>query len=395
MSVFKVEIMRPGNFGLNTSATLEMPATQAEFQDAMQKARITGNMEYTYELCYCKHDWMQSHLPKAADLHELNILAARIDSHVRDDIDIFKAMVQIDSNRRQGEATPLPRLINLTHSMDNCHVAGNITSDTLLGKFLYENGFLTKEDTGAVQARIDSYRPVSDLFAILGKEHKAYTGGVLTAYGCYVEFDGSINEVYKPGETAQFERPGAPIMLKLFKDNKTAALDLPAEPSRIEDVKRTLGIKDLNDCSYQYADCMIPAAKDWLNIAQDMEQANTFAAALDYMENSGEILKYKALLESVGCGSLENALLLAGGVSEYELDTECPGPEAYAREYLSRLLEGIEGPDISNYFHLYPLGEFLMKHEHAGNTSYGILRHKDDGQILSPAEEPEMTMGME
>jgi hypothetical protein len=34
MSIFEVEIMRPGRFGANTSATLKMPATWAELQDA-------------------------------------------------------------------------------------------------------------------------------------------------------------------------------------------------------------------------------------------------------------------------------------------------------------------------------------------------------------------------
>ena len=39
MIEFTGEISRPGSFGALTSATLELPATWAEYQDAMEKAR--------------------------------------------------------------------------------------------------------------------------------------------------------------------------------------------------------------------------------------------------------------------------------------------------------------------------------------------------------------------
>ena len=94
MSICSVEIMRPGNFGLNTSATLEMPATWAEFQDAKQKARITDDMViYSYELLHCEHDWLRPHIPPNANLLELNLLATRMENHIKDNLDTFEAMV--------------------------------------------------------------------------------------------------------------------------------------------------------------------------------------------------------------------------------------------------------------------------------------------------------------
>jgi hypothetical protein len=262
MKVFEVEIVQTGESWPRASAVLKLPATESEYQDAMQKVRLTGDMPYNYEICYCKHDWLRSRLPEAADLRELNMLAERIQNHIRDDMDVFEAMVTIDAGRTNSGATPLPRLINMTHSIDNCHVVGNITSDALLGKFLYNNDFLSEKDAGAVQSRIRSNRPVSDLFTMLGKEHRASTGGVLTASGRYVEFDGSVEEVYTPGKMESTESQIAPVTLRLFNDGKTVHLALPAEPSRIEDVQKTLGIADLSNHTFVCTDCIIPAAKN-------------------------------------------------------------------------------------------------------------------------------------
>ena len=60
----------------------------------------------------------------------------RIEQNIKDDMDVFEAMVKTESAWNSGKPIPLPRLINLTFSTGNCHVAGNITSDALLGKFL-------------------------------------------------------------------------------------------------------------------------------------------------------------------------------------------------------------------------------------------------------------------
>ena len=89
MSVFSVEISRPGKFGLNTSAVLEMPATWAEFQDAKEKARITDDrVIYSYELLHCEHDWLRPHIPEGnGSLLELNLLARRMEDYLKDSMD--------------------------------------------------------------------------------------------------------------------------------------------------------------------------------------------------------------------------------------------------------------------------------------------------------------------
>ena len=75
MSILSVEIMRPGKFGLNTSAVLEMPATRAEYHDAKQKARITDDkVIYSYELLRCEHDKFEwyAYKPTPRDMEQIS-----------------------------------------------------------------------------------------------------------------------------------------------------------------------------------------------------------------------------------------------------------------------------------------------------------------------------------
>ncbi|MDR0469694.1 MAG: hypothetical protein LBH09_06935 [Peptococcaceae bacterium] len=406
MSIFTVEIMRPGEFGINTSTTLEMPATWAEYQDAKEKARINdGSVIYSYELLDCKYDWLRPYIPENADLLELNLLAERMEHHIKDELDIFEAMVTIEAKRSEWMHIPFPRLINLTFSIENCHIADNIASDTQLGKFLFDNDFLTDGDAAAVQARIDSGKSVAGLMALLGKEHKDNMGGLLTGSGFYIEFDGSINEVYIPGEMVYFNRSGAPVVLEISKgffdepeyDNDlTTILNMPPYTQKaLNNALEKVEASSLKECGYHCVDCLIPAAKEWINDAQDLDQAYNFAIILDRLERHGGVMKYKALLEAVECGDLETALRLTEDIEAYQLVTECYGPEDYAREVLNKSEPVEEWPiDISPYVDHYRFGKTLMERNNIINTSYGMLSRKDGGPVLSQADQPNMGMEM-
>jgi hypothetical protein len=155
---FTVEIMRPGDFGRGTSATLELPANWAEYHDALEKARITDDRTiYSVTMLGCRREWLAPHIPEqlpgGRPLLELNLLATRMQQYIPENLDIMEAMVKIESQRTKQEPLPIPRLINLTFNTENCHVVGEILSDTNLGKFLYKNDFLSDTDYNAVHSR--------------------------------------------------------------------------------------------------------------------------------------------------------------------------------------------------------------------------------------------------
>jgi hypothetical protein len=396
VNIISVEISRPGQFGLNTSATLEMPATWAEFQDAKEKARITDDrVIFSHELCYSEYDWLTPHIDKGGSLLELNLLATRMEQHIKDKLDVFEAMVKIETRRGGGQPLSLPRLINLTFSIENCHVAGGITNDAALGEFLYENDMLHQGDDTAVFERIGAELPIADLCAMLGKEHRDNEGGVFTGSGKYVEFDGVVNEVYVPGEMVYFNRTGAPVVLEVSRNGKTAMLNLPeTSTERLNIAKETLDTDEFEKCEYHCTDCLIPDAKEWIDAAQDIKAVVHFARELDHMERYGGIPEYKALLEAAKCDSLETAVQLAEGIEEYRLVTECYGPTDYALEVISKPPFKDIGVDIGKHLNHFSFGKELMAHNNIEETSYGLLSRKDGGLLFSEGNQPGMGMEM-
>lgn len=138
MREFEVEISRPGEFGILTSSTLELPATWVEYQDAMEKARITDDrVIYEVELCGTRWSCLENRIPAPIYLPELNLLAQRLAGLSSQQNAIFDAMVSIEAKQSKRNTIPLPRLINFTYSLDNCRVApGYAATKPSAGGFL-------------------------------------------------------------------------------------------------------------------------------------------------------------------------------------------------------------------------------------------------------------------
>ncbi len=405
MSILTVETARPASYQQHYFATLEMPASWAEYQDAKERLRIYGDEDIKYsELCHCEYAWLAPHIRDHCSLPELNLLASRLDQHTKEDLDVYEAMVKIETRRGGGQPLPLSRLINLTFSIRNCHVADNVVSDTTLGKFLFENDMLQSEDAAAVKKRIETGKPVSDLLNALGKEHRGNEGGVYTGSGRYVEFDGVTENAYTPGKTPCFDRSDAPVVLQIRKghfndpaydNNLTATLKLPlvfgSELGKALDAVEAASAEEIG---YSCTDCLIPEAKEWINDAQNIEQAGEFAKALDHIARNLCVKEYKALLETARCENLEEALRLSELAGEYQLITDCPSPEVYARAALAKPEFAKISAALCKCTSLYDLGRELMAQDNTADTSYGLLSRKDGGPLLSQEEQPGMRMEM-
>ncbi|MDL2293794.1 hypothetical protein LJC60_04100 [Ruminococcaceae bacterium OttesenSCG-928-D13] len=405
MREFEIEISRPGTFGALTSATLELPATWAEYNDAMQKARITDDrVIYEVEICDIKRRSLQGRIGAPVHLPELNLLAQRLAELPQHQSSIFDAMVSIEAQKNHNDKIPLPRLINFTHSLDSCHVAPGMRNDVSLGRWLFENDMLPQEVHDFAAARIFWGSETEDeRFGLIGARHRQRENGVFSSVG-YVEVE-AIQEVYTPGNTVYFHRSDAPVVLSVSKgffndpsyDNEQSiSIDLPLlTDKRMNEVLEALGAASLDEIGYHCADCQIPAAKDLIDDAEDIGAVNRFAKALADMEQYTHPALYKAMLEVVKPPDLEAATTLAGEIQDYTLITETSGPEDYAKEYLSRLRGGNDSIDLSEMINLYALGEKVMKLENAEWTSYGILKRKDGGPIWTMDSTVDPTAGME
>lgn len=200
---FEVEISNGGPRGYETAITLKLPATWAEFHDALQKARIPDGRNCGIELTRSWWAGLSSELIGGAqNLYELNLFAMRLTMLTSVELLSMDGLLKMEQ-ARGTKSIPIPRLINLTFNAD-CHILPDVFNDESLGAFLYENEMLTKE----AMCLLDTTEPGSGyhgrLLEVFGEEHRQTIGGVFTSCG-YMESNGeSFEEVYRPGQMAYF-----------------------------------------------------------------------------------------------------------------------------------------------------------------------------------------------
>lgn len=393
--VFQVEISNNTPESYATSVMLHLPASWAEFHDALQKARIEDARHCKIELLQSKRrDLPASCIGSNVNLYELNLLAQRLAWQTKEQNDLFAGMVKVEQLHNSG-AIQLRRLISLTFNLNNCCMAWGVKNDKALGAFLYENEMLSDEAMRMLDTEEPDSEYAEQMLEVLGKKHRELEDGVFTSQG-YLEVGGDFLDACIPGEMSYFLRSDAPVVLMVSKgffsdpryDNHLAAsLDLPADDRTVWRAVEAVGAASPKECCYRCADCLIPAAQGLINDAIDDEggigQANAFARLLAQKERiwvEEDIVKYKALLEATGCASLVGATALAEELEQYELKPEIAQPWNYAE---ARLKE--KYPDLPAVLfqtgQSYQAGVEMMEQDHAALTGYGVIRRKD-GQPL-------------
>lgn len=393
-NVFMVEISNDDPKGYETAATLNLPATWAEFHDALQKARITDGRNCCIKLIRSWREGISVDLVKnAKNLYELNLFARRLTMLTVEEALSLDGLLKIE--RLQGtQPLPLPRLINLTFNA-HCHVAPDVFDDESLGVFLYEGEMLS----GEAMRLLDTIEPDSKyrkrLLAVFGTQHRECIGGVFTNCGYMEPNEDEFKEVYVPGEMAYFDRSGTTVVLEVTKgffddpdydNDKTVILTLPATGNAgrttIDIAIDAVGASSEKECGFRCVECLIPSLRDLIDDA--MDAADSLAPAADIARlleqkqrvwDEAAMVKYKALLEATECSDLEDAVQLMDGLEQYEL---LPGV-AQTWDYAELVLRE-KYPDLpAELFQTgqsAEIGRKMLEESHNALTSYGLIRNK-------------------
>ena len=170
--IFEVEISNKTSKGYETATALEMPATWAEFHDALEKARIKDARDCHNELTKIEYPGIQrGMIGDNVNLYELNLLAQRLAMLSEDDRMGLDGLLQIEGGRHIGPI-PLPRLINLTYNADICLLAPHVFNNQQLGALLYESGMLTQEAMTLLDTTEDGSAYRKDLLEVFGKQYQ-------------------------------------------------------------------------------------------------------------------------------------------------------------------------------------------------------------------------------
>lgn len=113
--IFKVEISNGSPNGYETATVMEMPATWAEFNDALQKARIKDGRSCKNELtCIRCEALRRGMIGDHVNLYDLNLFAQRLATLTEEQRPGMEALLKMEQEQYSGPI-PLERLINLTY----------------------------------------------------------------------------------------------------------------------------------------------------------------------------------------------------------------------------------------------------------------------------------------
>ena len=393
--IFEVEISNTGPKGYETAWVLRLPCTQAEYRDALQKARIEDGR-------LCHNELTQIHYPgitsamigQDVDLLELNLLALRLTMLSDEDRMGLDGLLRMERERHTGP-TPLSRLINLTFNADICLLAPQVTDTQELGALLFEGEMLTDE----AMALLDTTEPDSKyrerLLAVFGEQHMESHGGVFTARG-YVEPGGDFKEVYRKGEMFPFLLAGGAVTLEIsYNGGQPMTLKLPALEADIQKALGAVGTASPEECAFRCVDCEIPALREAVDASIHEEggigQANEFAQIIAQKErvwHEADFIKYKALLVASGSTNLQDAMQLAHGLDQYELIQNVAQTWDYAALVLRE-----KYPDLPEELFQTPqaaqVGRNYLARGDAAITDYGLIRSRDGSQLPVFEQSPE------
>ena len=207
---------------------MKMPASFAEFSDALQKARIKDGSFCKNELtCIHYNGLTHAMIGWNANLYDLNLFAQRLASLTEEQKKGMDALLKIKQNHRVAPI-PLNQLINLTYNTDICCFAPRVSNHEELGAFLYANEMLSNEAMALLDTTEEGSGFQERLLELLGEQHQEDHGGVFTDFG-YAELGGEIKDIYvcQSNETACFHRSDAPVVLELEDCHRLdLALDL-------------------------------------------------------------------------------------------------------------------------------------------------------------------------
>ena len=248
--IFEVEISNRTPKGYEAATVLEMPATWAEFHDALEKARIKDARDCCNGLTRIWYAGITGDMiGEDVNLYELNLLAQRLATLSEDDRMGLNGLLQIEATRRDGPI-PLPRMINLTFNADICLLAPQVSNYRELGALLYESEMLPQEAMTLLDTTEEGSAYRKDLLEVFGKQHQEAHGGIFTRRG-YVEPGNDFKEVYNRKEImAYFDRFGAPVELEVTRRDVQVSdpnqeipviLPLPAIQEAISDVVKRVG----------------------------------------------------------------------------------------------------------------------------------------------------------
>lgn len=384
--VMTVTLTRPDLYTASGyyGASLKLPASQGEIQDAMDRARINDGQTYKIIECIGSGGDELTFIPDNPPLAELNFLAWRIGNMNEHDRIAFSACAVM------GEGNMGMRdLINQTYNLDDAHVVP-ARNDRELGRFYVDNDFIDAVNRIPPECQKELLELLD--YEKIGCRQRESEDGIYHK-GCYVvNGSGSWNIVYDGIHQPELpEEPPYVFRLRLAEaaftlddpePEHTVPLLMPATDQEIGTVLEQIGAASLDECVFYHCESPIPALEHTFSFSEDIDKMNLLAGRIRELENSGELPKFKAAFEIADCTDIDQVLDLTRNLDCYDFYPELSSMEDYAmHKFMNRYQIPKDDPQLK-LIHFSRLDFKLMQENNIYTTAYGVIRRNDREMTL-------------
>lgn len=355
-------------------AELQLPATENEIGDAFERARITSeNQPYTMKDCgLYGFESAVDIKPEQADIAKLNYLAKVMSRFSPYEHKQFRGYMK----KKGLSILNINDLINIAYNLHSCEIIDGIFDAESLGKMYVDNGMLDWLDSMPKEAwEYLNYKAI-------GEKIKEKQNGLFTDDGYFTCNEKEFSKVYD-GEIYPEHFEDDRYIFKLLITTKKAAeeqfekwLTLPVSKEGKANFLKSIGADSFEDCillAVQSMESNIPMC------IKDLSQIgllNSLAHRMRDMEKSGELAKYKAVLEGFGCNTLETATEYANRLHDFTLYTDSSSAIEYAKEAYKEVFGKTVPEAFEKHFNFASYSVELANTERIAVTEYGVIKDK-------------------
>ena len=371
---------------------LELPASPYELLDALEKLQMPPGEKPEWEFIE-NHNFhfLDVHLSGECDLYQLNALATRLSELDNTGRIAFEGMFNQEVAKKYGPIT-IATMVDLAYSTDCCHVVEGVNTDTKLGEFYAENGFIPELESlpECVFCLLD--------FDKLGEKMRLEDGGILTNRG-YVSHQSDLKQVY---DTLTFvpKKPDYAVRLMIGRypfetdgtPEKIMPLELPATQDKLAEALERSGAATWDEVVFLVEDCAIPRILEEMDY-DGIDELNELAHAIKQRETRGELTKLKAVLHVANCSDISTATFVAETLDDYLFQLDQRSAEEVGLEELRFIVDSSALAVLQKHVNLSSYGTAVMEKDNSKLTPYGLVERRD-GQSMQLAEEPGPEMVM-
>lgn len=384
--VFGVELTD----GQGLYCKLNLPATDYELLDALDKLRMRTHEKPRWEICeHTCYQYLGIYLNDFS-LYELNNLARKLDRMSNEERGAFEGLFKMALNKREG---PMPKndLFTYANSVSCCHVMNDITNDNQLGRFYAENGFIAEVD-----GIPDSIFYLLD-FEKIGKEMREAESGVFTRFG-YVVQHGALEFPYEDfGRPPQ--APSYTLLIRVEKypfngddvSRNTTELSLPANKNDMVKTLESIGAASWDEVMLQVIDSAIPGYPEDLD-SISIEELNRFAQGIEDAFSRTHESKIRAIIHAAPINNINEATNLTQKIYDFMFEPwECT-PEDVARYEIQAMVPKESVETLLKHINLYRYGLDLIQEYGSTLTPYGLVTPNKTQILEQITSTPQMQM---